>query len=99
MLTWLGGFDPAPLFILSLFTYIPFLWWAQRSNRFPPVALFGFCSTLIFVFITIVGSILAKIHYGATLVEIDFLHGGAEFFLTLSNFLIVIGFSTYNKSH
>nr|AUG32171.1 putative conserved membrane protein [Paulinella longichromatophora] len=98
MLVWLGTFDPAPLFILSLFTYIPFLWWAQRSNRFPKIALFGFFSTLLFVLVSILGSILAKMNYEANLVEIDFLHGGAEFFLTLSNLLIVIGFSDFKKS-
>nr|YP_002048832.1 hypothetical protein PCC_0172 [Paulinella chromatophora]ACB42622.1 uncharacterized conserved membrane protein [Paulinella chromatophora] len=98
MLVWLGNIDPAPLFALSLLTYIPFLWWAQRSNRFPAIALLGFFSTLIFVLVTIVAAIFAKWNYDLSLVEVDFLHGGAELFLTISNLLVVIGFNVKSKS-
>jgi hypothetical protein len=48
--------------------------------------------TLVFVGITIPAGIYAKMAYGEQLANIDWLHGGAEFFLTLSNILIVLGF-------
>jgi len=47
---------------------------------------------LIFVFITIPAGLYAKIHYDTSLANVDWLHGGAEFFLTLSNILVVLGF-------
>jgi hypothetical protein len=47
---------------------------------------------LIFVFITIPAGIYAKIHYGKELANVDWLHGSAELFLTLSNILVVLGF-------
>lgn len=33
----------------------------------------------------------AKVHYGTSLSNVDWLHGGAEFFLTLTNLFIVLG--------
>jgi hypothetical protein len=42
--------------------------------------------------VTIPAGIYAKVAYGANLADIDWLHGGAEFFLTLSNILVVLGF-------
>ena len=48
--------------------------------------------TLVFVGVTIPAGIYAKMAYGEQLANIDWLHGGAEFFLTLSNILIVLGF-------
>lgn len=33
----------------------------------------------------------AKLHYGTSLSNVDWLHGGAESFLTLTNLFIVIG--------
>jgi hypothetical protein len=47
---------------------------------------------LLFVAITIPAGIYAKIHYGEMLANIDWLHGGAEAFLTLSNIFVVLGF-------
>jgi hypothetical protein len=58
----------------------------------PRLALIGFYVLLIFVFITIPAGIYAKIHYGQELANVDWLHGSAEFFLTLSNILVVLGF-------
>ena len=58
----------------------------------PRLALIGFYVLLIFVFITIPAGIYAKIHYGKELANVDWLHGSAEFFLTLSNILVVLGF-------
>ena len=48
--------------------------------------------TVLFVFITIVISIFSLTYYHKTLVEVDLLHGSAEFFLTLSDFVILLGF-------
>ena len=52
----------------------------------------GFSLTVLFVFITILVSIFTLNYYDKTLVEVDFLHGFAEFFLTLSDFVILFGF-------
>lgn len=89
----LGRVDPSPLFALSLFPYLAFLRWAWRSKRFPPLALFGFCLTLGFVAITIVAALVAQWRYGEVLANVDALHGGAESLLTLSNLLVLLGFS------
>jgi len=80
------------LFALSLFPYLGFLWFLTRSEQMPRLALIGFYGTLVFVAVTIPCGIYAQVHYGKSLSNVDFLHGGAEFFLTLSNILIVLGF-------
>jgi hypothetical protein len=80
------------LFALSLFPYLGFLWFMTRSGKTPRLALIGFYLLLLFVAITIPAGIYAKIHYGESLANIDWLHGSAEFFLTLSNVFVVLGF-------
>ncbi|MBE9206764.1 DUF3593 domain-containing protein [Nostoc sp. LEGE 06077] len=80
------------LFALSLFPYLGFLWFISRSQQMPRLALYGFYGTLVFVGVTIPVGIYAKVHYGESLANVDWLHGGAEVFLTLSNILLVIGF-------
>lgn len=80
------------LFALSLFPYLGFLWFLTRSGQTPRLALVGFYMTLVFVAITIPAGIYAQVHYGEALANVDWLHGGAEFFLTLSNILVVLGF-------
>ncbi|MEA5620609.1 DUF3593 domain-containing protein [Cronbergia sp. UHCC 0137] len=80
------------LFALSLFPYLGFLWFLNRSQLMPRLALYGFYGTLVFVGVTIPAGIYAKVHYGESLANIDWLHGGAEVFLTLSNILLVLGF-------
>lgn len=80
------------LFALSLFPYLVFLWFLTRSKLAPRLALMGFYGTLVFVAVTIPAGIYAKVAYGEALANIDWLHGGAEIFLTLSNILIVLGF-------
>jgi hypothetical protein len=79
-------------FVLSLFPYLGFLWFISRVRQMPRLALIGFYGTLVFVGVTIPAGIYAKDHYGHSLANVDWLHGGAEFFLTLSNILIVLGF-------
>lgn len=80
------------LFALSLFPYLGFLWFITRSGKTPRLALIGFYVLLVFVAITIPAGIYAKVHYGKDLANVDWLHGSAEFFLTLSNILVVLGF-------
>lgn len=80
------------LFAISLFPYLAFLWFLTKSGKTPKLALRGFYILLVFVFITIPAGIYAKIHYGTSLANVDWLHGGAEFFLTLSNIFVVLGF-------
>ncbi|MBD2414227.1 hypothetical protein FACHB389_21310 [Nostoc calcicola FACHB-389] len=80
------------LFALSLFPYLGFLWFISRTPQMPRLALYGFYGTLVFVFVTIPAGIYAVLHYGKSLANVDWLHGGAEVFLTLTNILIVLGF-------
>lgn len=80
------------LFALSLFPYLGFLWFLSRSPQMPRLALYGFYGTLVFVAVTIPAGIYAQVHYGKALANVDWLHGSAEFFLTLANILVVLGF-------
>ncbi|NJL40918.1 MAG: DUF3593 domain-containing protein [Leptolyngbyaceae cyanobacterium SM1_4_3] len=80
------------LFALSLFPYLGFLWFLTRSGQTPRLALIGFYMTLVFVAVTIPVGIYAQVVYGESLANVDFLHGGAESFLTLSNVLVLLGF-------
>ena len=80
------------LFALSLFPYLGFLWFITRSGKLPRLALIGFYVLLIFVAVTIPAGIYAKVHYGKALANVDWLHGSAELFLTISNILVVLGF-------
>ena len=80
------------LFALSLFPYLGFLWFMTRSGKTPRLALIGFYVLLIFVAITIPAGIYAKVHYHEALANVDWLHGSAELFLTVSNILVVLGF-------
>ncbi len=80
------------LFALSLFPYLGFLWFITRTPETPKLALYGFYGTLVFVAVTIPAGIYSQVHYGETLANVDWLHGSAELFLTLSNILVVLGF-------
>lgn len=93
-LAGLAGWDPGPLFVLSLVPYLAFLYWASRIRAFPRLSLVGFQLTLLFVAVTIAASIVAKQRYGELLANVDGLHGGAEAFLTISNLLVLMGFLT-----
>jgi len=87
------------LFAISLFPYLGFLWFLTRSRQAPKLALIGFYMTLVFVAVTIPAGIYAKVAYGEQLANVDWLHGGAEFFLTLSNVLVVLGFRQAIVAH
>lgn len=87
----MGHFDPAPIFALSLFPYLFFLYKLGSNGWFNRLARVGFQLTLLFVGVTIVAAVVALVRFDAELVAIDPLHGGAEAFLTFSNALIVAG--------
>ncbi|MEM9149555.1 MAG: DUF3593 domain-containing protein [Cyanobacteria bacterium P01_F01_bin.3] len=80
------------LFALSLFPYLGFLWFMTKSHQTPRLALIGFYVLLVFVVVTIPAGIYAKQAYSAELANVDWLHGSAESFLSLSNILVVLGF-------
>ena len=85
--------DPSLLFALSLVPYLLFLRWLGRCQSVPPLAKWGFRLTLLFVAVTIAAAILALRMFDGELVDVDWLHGSAEAFLTLSNALVVLGFA------
>ena len=88
----LASLDNTVLFASSIFPYAIFLFYLYKINSINKFVKVGFSLTVLFVFITIVVSIFALNYYDKTLVEVDFLHGSAEFFLTLSDFVIFLGF-------
>lgn len=85
-------FSKDTLFAVSLFPYLGFLWFLTRSGQTPRLALIGFYMTLVFVGVTIPAGIYSRVVYHESLANVDWLHGSAEFFLTLANILIVLGF-------
>ncbi|MEO0947148.1 MAG: DUF3593 domain-containing protein [Cyanobacteria bacterium J06641_5] len=84
--------DKQALFAISLFPYLGFLWFLTRSRQAPPIALIGFYFLLVFVAVTIPAGIYARSAYGQELANVDWLHGSAESFLSISNILVVFGF-------
>ena len=88
----LGSFDNTLLFALSIIPYSIFLFYLYKINSVNNFVKTGFSLTVLFVFITILVSIFTLNFYDKTLVEVDFLHGLAESFLTLSDFVILFGF-------
>ena len=80
------------MFAASIFPYAIFLFYLYKIKSVNKLVKTGYSLTVLFVFITIVASIFALNYYDKSLVEVDFLHGSAEFFLTLSDFIILIGF-------
>ena len=79
------------LFAASIFPYAAFLFFAHKSGKFPRLTLFGFYFLLVFVGASIPAGIYAKTHYHKILADVDWLHGGAEALLTLTNLFIVLG--------
>ena len=88
----LASIDNAALFAASIFPYAIFLFYLYKIKSLNKIVKTGYSLTVLFVFITIVVSIFTLNYYDKTLVEIDFLHGFAESFLTLSDFVILFGF-------
>ena len=88
----LGSIDNTTLFAASIIPYAIFLFYLYKIKSLNKFVKAGFSLTVLFVFITIVVSIYSLNYYDKNLVEVDFLHGSAEFFLTLSDFIILLGF-------
>jgi len=88
----LGSIDNTLLFAASIIPYAIFLFYLYKIKSVNKLVITGFSLTVIFVLITIVISIYTLNYYDKTLVEVDFLHGLAESFLTLSDFVILLGF-------
>ena len=88
----LGSIDNTALFSVSIIPYAIFLFYLYKIKYVNNLVKIGFSLTVLFVFITIFVSIFTLNYYGKTLVEVDFLHGFAESFLTLSDFVIFLGF-------
>ena len=88
----LSTYDNTLLFAASIIPYLIFLYYLYKIKSVNRFVKTGFSLTVFFVFITIVLSIFSLTYYNKTLVEVDFLHGSAEFFLTLSDFVILFGF-------
>ena len=88
----LASIDNTALFAASIFPYAIFLFYLYKIKSVNKLVKTGYSLTVLFVFITIVVSIYSLNYYDKTLVEVDFLHGLAESFLTLSDFVILLGF-------
>ena len=88
----LASIDNTALFAASIFPYAIFLFYLYKIKSVNKIVKTGFSLTVLFVFITILVSIFTLNYYDKTLVEVDFLHGSAELFLTLSDFVILFGF-------
>ena len=74
----------------SLIPYLAFLYFLSfRGNRTPNLGNFGWQYLLLFVLGTIPSGIVTKSVYGQSLANTDWLHGGAEALLTMTNVLIV----------
>ena len=88
----LGSIDNTYLFAVSIIPYAIFLFYLYKIKFLNNFVKTGFSLTVLFVLITILVSIFTLNNYDKTLVEVDFLHGFAESFLTLSDFVILFGF-------
>lgn len=82
-----------PFFGASLFPYLAFLYFLNvPENETPKGVTVGFATCLIFVFLTIPAAIAAKVWYGVSLADCDWLHGSAESLLTVTNLVTVVAF-------
>ena len=88
----LSTIDNTFLFAVSIIPYAIFLFYLYKIKSVNVFVKTGFTLTVLFVFITILVSIFTLKYYDKTLVEVDFLHGFAESFLTISDFVILFGF-------
>ena len=80
------------IFIISVVPYSFFLFYLYKNPNISKTIKIGFTSTLLFVLITIIFSVIALTLYDKSLVEIDSFHGFAEAFLTITDFIILLGF-------
>ncbi|GJQ12332.1 hypothetical protein GpartN1_g4731.t1 [Galdieria partita] len=83
------------VFPLSTIPYLLFLKGLWKKQTVPTIAKIGFSYLLVFVFFSIVGSILAQNLYQQTLSNVDWLHGCAEQFLSVTTFSILLGYRLF----
>jgi len=88
----LGSVDNTFLFAVSIIPYAIFLFYLYKIKSVNNFIKTGFSLTVLFVLITILVSIYTLNYYNKTLVVFNFLHGLAESFLTVSDFVILFGF-------
>lgn len=82
-----------PFFGASLLPYLVFLYFLSRPETACPKGVtVGFAALLVFVFLTIPGAIAAKILFGSSLANCDWIHGSAESLLTITNLVTVVAF-------
>ena len=91
-LDFLSKIDNTALFAISIIPYSIFLFYLYKIKLINRLIKIGFSLTVLFVLITILMSIFSLNYFDRTLVEVDLLHGSAEFFLTLSDAIILLGF-------
>ena len=94
----LSTYENTYIFVFSIVPYVIFLYYLFKLDELNKTVKIGFSLTILFVAITIVFSISADIIYGKSLVEVDLYHGLAESFLTLSDFVILLGFMAILKT-
>mmetsp|Transcript_239 Transcript_239/g.652 ORF Transcript_239/g.652 Transcript_239/m.652 type:complete len:515 (-) Transcript_239:22-1566(-) len=88
-----GGNLAGKFFMGSLPPYVLFLYFLNyEKNNTPPLVRFGFAYLLLFVLATIPTGIISKTTWGVSLADADWLHGGAEALLTVTNVLLLLGF-------
>ena len=88
----LSVIDNNYIFIISIIPYSIFLFYLYKNPNISKTIKIGFSLTLLFVLITIIFSVISLTVYDKSLVEIDIFHGLAEAFLTLTDFIILLGF-------
>ena len=93
----LSFYENTYIFVFSIIPYAIFLYYLFKIEHLNKIVKIGFSLTLLFVAITIIFSISAEVIYGRSLVEVDLFHGLAESFLTLSDFVILLGFISILK--
>ena len=94
----LSSFENTYIFVFSIVPYAIFLYYLYKIKELNKAVKIGFSLTVLFVAITIIFSISSEIIYGRSLVEVDLFHGLAESFLTLSDFVILLGFISILKT-
>tara|TARA_Y100001978_G_scaffold91273_1_gene81792 strand:- start:689 stop:1024 length:336 start_codon:yes stop_codon:yes gene_type:complete len=92
MLNKLSVIDNNYIFIISIIPYSIFLFYLYKNPKMSKTIKIGFSLTLLFVLITIIFSVISLNIYNKSLVEIDIFHGIAEAFLTITDFIILLGF-------
>ena len=98
ILNELSVMDNNYIFIVSIIPYSIFLFYLYKNPNISKIIKTGFSLTLLFVLITIIFSIISLTVYSKSLVEIDSFHGFAEAFLTITDFIILLGFINLLKN-